>query len=155
MNLLGQTQSGPLSHFLIMALGRHGGRTPQYPAPAYNEHILDGVAFLAPVVKALLFAPMLQAGQTPFGAVDNQFFQLRLFSQQLVKISRLPSRSMQRNQLPGHHCQLAHPLAGRIGFEIQQDEKQLLLGADQAAFASPTRAPPPARTSARSLLEQR
>src|SRR5215468_5132198 len=59
MNLLRQTKSGSLGHFLIMTLGRHCGRTPQHPALADNEHILDGVAFLAPAIKPLLFAPML------------------------------------------------------------------------------------------------
>src|SRR5437868_12373438 len=158
VDLLGQAQSRSLSHLLIMALAGHGGRAPQNPALAYNEHILDGVAFLAPAVESLLFTSMLRSRQTSLRSIDNQFFQLRLFSQQLVQISGQPSRSMQRNQLSSHRSQLTHPLAdlalgdtkeqphhilSRIGFEIQQDEEQFLFGADQAAFASTARAPLP------------
>src|SRR5580765_5605518 len=53
VDLLGQAQSRSLSHFLIMTLARHGGRTQQHPALAHNEHILNGVAFLAPAVESL------------------------------------------------------------------------------------------------------
>src|SRR4029077_12184109 len=87
-------------------------------------------------------------------AIDDDFPQLRLFSQyfgQLLCLARWP---MQGDQLTHDGCQLpnpftdlalgnakeqAHHILGRIGLVVEKDEKQFLLGTDQTALSSATR----------------
>lgn len=152
MNPLRETQPRPLSHFLILTPSRHGGQTPQHPSLGHKEHVVDSMELFARAANSLPFAPMLASWQAPLGSVDNQIFALWVFAKQLVQISGLPGGPMQRNQLRCCRRLLAHPLAdltfrnseeqpqnmlGRLRFEKQRDDEQLLLGADQAPFAPP------------------
>src|SRR5258708_4035574 len=119
-----------------------------------NDHVIDGMPFLSPAIKALLFSAMLWARQPSFRAIDDDFPQLRLLSQYFVQLLCLARWTMQGDQLAHDGCQLPNPftdlalsnakeqphqILGRIGLVVEKDEKQFLFGTDQTALSSATR----------------